>query len=52
MTICYLTQHTTWAEHESSGRAGNLFPLFMKNVPDFLAGKPLTTNFVDVTRGY
>lgn len=47
-----LTQHTTWAEHESSGRAGNLFPLFMKNLPDFLAGKPLTTNFVDVTRGY
>lgn len=47
-----LTQHTTWAEHESSGRAGNLFPLFMKNLPDFLAGKPLTTNFVDVSRGY
>jgi phosphoglycerate dehydrogenase-like enzyme len=47
-----LTQHTTWAEHESTGRAGNLFPLFMKNLPDFLAGKPLTTNFVDVTRGY
>ncbi|MBJ7694906.1 phosphoglycerate dehydrogenase [Weissella confusa] len=47
-----LTQHTTWAEHESSGRAGNLFPLFMKNLPDFLAGQPLTTNFVDVTRGY
>lgn len=47
-----LTQHTTWAEHSSAGRAGNLFPLFMKNLPSYLANEPLSVNVVDLTRGY
>lgn len=47
-----LTQHTTWAEHSSAGRAGNLFPLFMRNLPSYLANEPLSVNVVDLTRGY
>lgn len=47
-----LTQHTTWATHHAVGRASNLFPLFMKNLPAYLANQPLTFNVVDLSRGY
>lgn len=42
-----LTQHSTWA-----GESDSLFNIFMKNLPDFLAGKPLSYNVVDYKRGY
>jgi len=47
-----LTQHTTWAAHNAVGRSSNLFPLFMRNVPGYLANQPLTFNVVDLSRGY
>ena len=42
-----LTQHSTWA-----GESDSLFNIFMKNLPDFLAGQPLSYNVVDYKRGY
>ncbi|SCB88791.1 NAD(P)-dependent oxidoreductase [Weissella bombi] len=42
-----LTQHSTWA-----GDSEKLFTIFMKNLPSFIAGEPLTVNVVNYKTGY
>lgn len=42
-----LTQHSTWA-----GNSEKLFDIFMKNLPSFLSGEPLTINVVNYKIGY
>lgn len=47
-----LTQHSSWAEESYPQRGGRIFEIIRQNFLDFIEGKPLSVNRVDLKRGY
>jgi phosphoglycerate dehydrogenase-like enzyme len=47
-----LTQHTTWVESSTPGRAGNLFRVFEPNLTAFVQNAPFQANVVNLDKGY